>query len=83
MHCSLKHMVGVRANCQFDRCIYWRAIDDETGFYGPVCVLDHFALTSGVPDRLTGWLMSYKVRLERERVSEILRNRHSQHLRVG
>lgn len=83
MNCNLKRTVEVRANCEFERCVFWRQLHDASGSERCACILDHLNLIGPHPDRLTRWLLHYKLSRQRARVTALLRQRHTNHLHVG
>lgn len=83
MDCNLKLAMGVRANCEFERCVFWRHLDDTPGSKRYVCILDHLNLIGPQPDRLTPWLLHYKLNHQRKRMRASLFRRHTDYLRTG
>ncbi len=73
MHCDLKHTMGVWAECEQVRCVYWRPSDSRSTATGAICVLDEYGLIGELPDRTQKWLLAYKLSADRARMQKILR----------
>lgn len=61
MCCDLMHVNGMRADCSEKGCVYWARLGqgaDER----MQCALDYFGLVGTGSDKLSVWLLEFKIR---------------------
>jgi len=59
--CDLMHVNGMRADCAKNSCVYWARLGQDAD-QQMQCALDYFGLVGPASDKLSRWLLEFKLK---------------------
>lgn len=61
MFCDLMEVNGMRADCGRTDCVYWARLGQGSA-ERPQCALEYFNLVGSESDKLSRWLLEFKIK---------------------